>query len=108
DAKAKLLFLLLDAPPHYTQDNVNIIKNQIRIAQEKGIKIIPIVASGADKNVEFLMRYFSISTNGTYVFLTDDSGIGNPHIKPTTDEFKVEKLNDLIVRLIQKYAGVTS
>lgn len=108
DAKAKLLFLLLDAPPHYTKDNVNIIKDQIKIAQEKGIKIIPIVASGADKNVEFLMRYFSISTNGTYVFLTDDSGIGNPHIKPTTDEFKVEKLNDLIVRLIEKYAGVTS
>ncbi|MEO8772893.1 MAG: vWA domain-containing protein, partial [Gelidibacter sp.] len=108
DAKAKLLFLLLDAPPHYTKDNVNLIKNQIKIAQEKGIKIIPIVASGADKNVEFLMRYFSISTNGTYIFLTDDSGIGNPHIKPTTDDFKVERLNDLMVRLIEKYAGVTS
>ncbi len=108
DSKSKLLFLLLDAPPHYTQENVNIIKNQIKIAQEKGIRIIPIVASGANKNVEFLMRYFSVATNGTYVFLTDDSGIGNPHIKPTTDDFKVEKLNDLIVRLIEKYSGVRS
>lgn len=108
DSKSKLLFLLLDAPPHYTQENVDIIKNQIKIAQEKGIKIIPIVASGANKNVEFLMRYFSVSTNGTYVFLTDDSGIGNSHIKPTTDDYKVEKLNDLIVRLIEKYAGVSS
>lgn len=108
NAKAKLLFLLLDAPPHYNQENVDIIKNQIKIAQEKGIKIIPIVASGASKNVEFLMRYFSVATNGTYVFLTDDSGIGNSHIKPTTDDFKVEKLNDLIVRLIEKYSGVRS
>ncbi|MGJ8592328.1 MAG: carboxypeptidase-like regulatory domain-containing protein [Aquaticitalea sp.] len=108
DAKSKLLFLLLDAPPHYNQENVEIIKKQIKIAQEKGIKIIPIVASGANKNVEFLMRYFSVATNGTYVFLTDDSGIGNPHIKPTTDDFKVEKLNDLIVRLIEKYSGVNS
>lgn len=108
DSKSKLLFLLLDAPPHYTQENVDIIKKQIKIAQEKGIKIIPIVASGANKNVEFLMRYFSVCTNGTYVFLTDDSGIGNPHIKPTTDDFKVEKLNDLIVRLIEKYSGVKS
>ncbi|WP_435415988.1 VWA domain-containing protein [Polaribacter aestuariivivens] len=71
-ATAKLLFLLLDAPPHYNQENVKIIKNAIKTTQEKGIKIIPIVASGADKTVEFLMRFFSVSTNGTYVFLTDD------------------------------------
>lgn len=108
DSKSKLMFLLLDAPPHFTQENVEIIKQQIKIAQDKGIRIIPIVASGANKNVEFLMRYFSVSTNGTYVFLTDDSGIGNPHIKPTTDDFKVEKLNDLIVRLIEKYSGIVS
>ena len=81
NAKAKLLFLLLDAPPHFTKENVAIIKEQIKLAQEKGIKIIPIVASGADKSVEFLMRFFSVSTNGTYVFITDDSGIGNPHLK---------------------------
>lgn len=106
EAKSKLLFLVLDAPPHFTEENVLIIKQQIKIAQEKGIKIIPIVASGANKTVEFLMRFFSISTNGTYVFLTDDSGIGNAHLKPTADDYKVEKLNDLIVRLIEKYSGV--
>ena len=71
-----------------------------------GIKIIPLVASDANKSVEYLMRYFSVYTNGTYVFLTDDSGIGNKHMKPSTKDFKVEKLNDLIVRLINKYSGV--
>ena len=106
NAKARLLFLLLDAPPHLNQENVLVIKSQIKKAQKKGIKIIPIVASGANKTVEFLMRFFSVSTNGTYVFLTDDSGIGNPHLKPTSKDFKVEKLNDLIVRLIEKYSGV--
>ncbi|NER17497.1 carboxypeptidase-like regulatory domain-containing protein [Spongiivirga citrea] len=106
NAKARMLFLLLDAPPHLNAENVATIKQQIALAANKGIKIIPVVASGADKNVEFLTRFFSIATNGTYVFLTDDSGIGNPHLKPTTNDFKVEKLNDLLVRLIQKYAGV--
>lgn len=106
NAKAKLMFLLLDAPPHFTTENVATIKAQIKEAQKKGIKIIPVVASGANKEVEFLMRSFSVATNGTYVFLTDDSGIGNDHIEATTEEFKVEKLNDLIVRLIEKYAGV--
>ncbi|MDT0559430.1 carboxypeptidase-like regulatory domain-containing protein [Ichthyenterobacterium sp. W332] len=108
DAKSKLLFLLLDAPPHFNEDNVKTIKVQISIAQSKGIKIIPIVASDANKDLEFLMRFFSVSTNGTYVFLTDDSGIGNEHLKPSTDDYKVEKLNDLIVRLIEKYSGVIS
>ena len=107
-ARSKLMFLMLDAPPHFTEKNVAMIKAQIKKAQEQGIRIIPVVASGANKNVEFLMRFFSVSTNGTYVFLTDDSGIGNPHIEATTEDFKVEKLNDLIVRLIEKYAGVTA
>ena len=106
NAKTRLLFLLLDAPPHLNQENIATIKKQLNIAKEKGIKIIPIVASGANKTVEFLMRYFSVTTNGTYVFLTDDSGIGNPHLKPSTSDLKIEKLNDLIVRLIEKYAGV--
>ena len=106
NAKSKLMFLLLDAPPHLKDENVSIIKEQIKKAQSLGIKIIPIVASDANKEVEFLMRFFSVSTNGTYVFLTDDSGIGNHHIKPTTDKYKVEKLNDLIVRLIEENAGV--
>jgi Mg-chelatase subunit ChlD len=106
NARSRILFLLLDAPPHFNDVNVKIIQNQISIAQKKGIKIIPIVASDANKDVEFLMRFFSVSTNGTYVFLTDDSGIGNDHIQPTNSTYQVEKLNDLIVRLINKYCGV--
>lgn len=105
-AKARILFLMLDAPPHFNQENVAMIKSQITKAREQGVKIIPVVASGANKEVEFLMRSFSVSTSGTYVFLTDDSGIGNDHIEATTESFKVEKLNDLIVRLIEQYAGV--
>lgn len=101
-AKSRLMFLILDAPPHFNEGIVKQIKDQVKMAQEKGIKIIPIVASGANKNLEFLMRFFSISTNGTYVFLTDDSGIGNPHLRPSKDDFEVEKLNDLIVRLIKE------
>lgn len=108
DAKSRLLFLMLDAPPHLNEQNVQTIKKQIEFAQRNGIKIIPVVASDANKTVEFLMRFFSVATNGTYVFLTDDSGVGNNHMKPTTDDYEVEKLNDLIVRLIEKYSGVVS
>lgn len=69
---------------------------------KKGIKIIPITASGIDKETEFLMRFFAISTNGTYVFITNHSGIGNEHLEPTVGDYEVEFLNDLMVRLINE------
>jgi hypothetical protein len=55
-----------------------------------------------------MMRCAALATNVSYVFLTDDSGVGNPHIKPTTDEFKVELLNDLLLRLISEMIYVAS
>jgi len=50
------------------------------------------------------MRFLSISTNGTYVFITDHSGIGNSHLEPTVGPYQVEFLNNQMVRLINKYA----
>jgi len=103
NAKSRIAFLLLDAPPHHDQQIIAQIQKHVKQAAQKGIKIIPITASGIDKETEFLMRFFSIATNGTYVFITNDSGIGNDHLEPSVGEYKVEYLNDLMVRLIKKY-----
>ena len=104
DAITKIAFLILDAPPHHKPQVINDIKVSIREAAEKGIKIIPITASGIQKDTELLMRYLSIATNSTYVFITNDSGIGNDHITATVGDYEVEFLNDLMVRLITKYS----
>ena len=104
NAKTRLMFLILDAPPHYENSVIASIQNSVKKAVEKGIKIIPVTASGIDKQTEFLMRFLAISTNGTYVFITNDSGIGNEHLIPTVGEYQVEFLNDLLVRLINKYS----
>jgi hypothetical protein len=104
-AKARIIFLVLDAPPHDAKQNLELYQASIQKAAEKGIMIIPVGASGIDKPTEFLMRFTALATNGTYTFLTNDSGIGNDHITPTTGPYTVEFLNDLMVRLITKYAG---
>jgi hypothetical protein len=104
NAKTRLLFLMLDAPPHYEPQVVSSIHTSILKAAEKGIKVIPVTASGIDKETEFLMRFFSIVTNGSYVFITNDSGVGNDHLEPSVGEYQVEFLNNLMVRLINKYA----
>ncbi len=102
NSSSKLLFLLLDAPPHYDQQVVEDMHNIVSLAASKGVQIIPIVASGIDKETEFLMRYMSIATNGTYTFITNHSGVGGDHIEPTIGEYKVEFLNDLLIRLINE------
>ena len=102
-ARARILFLILDAPPHNTpeiQEKLNRISLQ---AAAKGIRIVPLVASGINKGTEYLMRSIALATNGTYAFLTDDSGIGGGHLKPSTDSYEVETLNDLLVRVIKSY-----
>lgn len=100
NTRAKIMFLILDAPPHLSE--VNKINRLIEKAANQGIRIIPIVCSGADIQTEFLMRSMALATNGTYLFLTDDSGIGEEHVKPTTDYFSVELLSNLLPRVIQQ------
>lgn len=104
DAYCKLAFMLLDAPAHYTKEGVlDSLHKSVELFAQNGIKLIPIAASGVDKDTEFMLRFFSAVTGGTYVFITNDSGIGGDHIAASVGEFKVEQLNDLIVRLIQYY-----
>ena len=98
-----LAFLLLDAPPHHNQEVMESIRKSIETYAANGIKLIPIAASGIDKNTEFLLRLMAIFTDGTYVFITNHSGIGNDHIEPTIGQYQVELLNELIVRLIGEY-----
>jgi hypothetical protein len=102
-AVARLMFLILDAPPHDDKETIERVQElSARLAMD-GIRVIPVACSGVNKSTEFILRSIALATNGTYVFLTDDSGIGNPHIEPSTDEYEVEKLNDLFIRLIDQF-----
>lgn len=103
EARTRIVFLILDAPPHNTDLNQKKLQELINKAAQKGIRIVPVGASGINKATEYLMRAMAIGTNGTYTFLTNHSGIGNSHIEPSTDEYKVETLNDIMVRILKSY-----
>ena len=105
-ARARIAFLILDAPAH--QDHQGVVESlQASVKQyaENGIKLIPVYCSGPSKECEFMCRFFAILTGGTYVFLTDDSGVGGPHVEASVGQFQVEPLNDLLARLIAKFIG---
>ncbi len=99
-AVARLCFFVLDAPPHEGEQPLAQVHEAVRGAAAKGVRVIPLAASGADKPLEFLLRQTAIATGGTYTFLTDHSGIGGSHLEPSIGEYQVEYLNDMLVRLI--------
>lgn len=101
DARARIIFLVLDAGPHPGTEGK--MQELIRQAAGKGIRIVTVAASGIDKGTEYLMRTLALGTNGTYTFLTDHSGVGGSHMEPTTDHYKVESLNNLLVRIMKSY-----
>ncbi len=99
----KLMFFVLDAPPHSEEQIIDEVNDYVEIAAAQGIRIIPVASSGIDKSTEYLLRTMAFRTGGTYTFLTDHSGIGGSHIEPTIGDYEVEKLNDLMVRVISEY-----
>jgi hypothetical protein len=70
------------------------------VSRTRGIHIVPLAASGVDKTAEFLMRGMGQITGGRYLFLTDDSGICNPHAEPTVDCYVVTRLDQLVTRVL--------
>ena len=103
EARSRLAFLILDAPAHHQGDIILSLQRSVQQCARQGIRLIPVAASGVDKNTEFMLRFFAISTGGTYVFLTNDSGVGNDHLVPTVGDYEVELLNSLLIRLISYY-----
>lgn len=99
----KVMFLVLDAPPHDDAQVIDEVVKYTNEAAEKGIRIVPVAASGVDKSCEYLLRSIAMKTGGTYTFLTDDSGIGYGHMEPTIGSYDVEKLNDMMVRIVSGY-----
>ena len=107
-ASTKIIFHVLDAPPHSNRKGTQNQYEQrfeaaVRDAAEQGVRICPILCSGADSICEYVMRQASIYTGGTTIFVTDHSGIGGSHLDPNIPDMVVETLNDLMVRLINGY-----
>ena len=75
----------------------------IKEASAKGIHIIPIVSSNSERDTELFGRALAIATNGKYVFLTDDSGIGDSHLEPIIGYYEVQSLYDIIIDIVNEY-----
>jgi len=96
---ARLMFFVADAPQHSGTEPQ--VKAALDGAVQKGIKVFPVAASGTNPAAELTMREAAQYTGGRYIFLTDDSGVGNPHAEPHIPCYNVTRLDKAIVRMAE-------
>ena len=101
---ARVVFLVTDAPPHprFVQRTLA-AANSLRA---RGVSVFPVGASGLNREAEFILRAVGYLTQGQYLFLTDHSGIGSSHLTPQDSSYHVERLDQLMIRLVaEKLTG---
>ncbi|MCA9700264.1 MAG: VWA domain-containing protein, partial [Myxococcales bacterium] len=96
---ARVTFLVADAPPHANDfdDTLDAVDD----LRAKGVAVYPVASSGVAGEAEFMMRAAAMLTGAQYLFLTDDSGVGNPHAEPHIPCYTVEQLAPLMVRAVR-------
>lgn len=99
---ARVLFVVADAPPHAR--NATRTLEAVDRLRDKGVAIYPIAASNSDgvsmEATEFVLRAAALLTGGQYLFLTDDSGVGDAHGEPRIPYYRVEMLDRLMIRVL--------
>jgi len=95
----RLMFHIADAPPHDQDARAYLVA--AKQAARNNVQIFGLGASGVAGKSEYLMRQAAVQTNGRYLFLTDDSGVGHGHAEPTISCYTVTKLSGLVVRVLR-------
>ncbi|WP_296679997.1 VWA domain-containing protein [Novosphingobium sp.] len=94
----KSLLLVADAPPH--DENMGMAWRAAEHLRANRVHIVAVAASGVADKAEYAMRAMAALTQSRYLFLTDDSGVGNSHAAPAIDCYLVTRLDALLRRVI--------
>jgi len=95
----RVLVIIGDAPPQAYPTQYTYREAMVD-ASRRGIRLLPVAASGADRVVEYLWRAMGTYTSTPYVYLTDDSGIGGSHMEADTDRVALEMFSDALTRML--------
>jgi hypothetical protein len=96
---ARVAFLVADAPPH--AERALAAMTAADELRTQGVAIYPVAASGVAAEAELVMRSAAVASGGEYIFVTDDSGVGNAHAEPHIPCYSVERLRDAMTRVLR-------
>jgi hypothetical protein len=99
----QLMFLVADAPPHLDYPDDADYAEEMLVAAEKGITIVPIASSGLDDQGEYIFRQLAQVTLGRFLFLTYGPD-GQPGDGTTHDVhgYEVRSLDELVVAYVSE------
>jgi hypothetical protein len=97
-SEGRIVFWVGDAPHH--PGEAATVTASLLAAKEHGLHVYPVASSGTDALTELTMRSAAQLTGGRYLFLTDDSGVGDTHLEPSIPCYFVTKLDDAVVRMV--------
>ena len=106
DESLRLTFLITDAPANYYEQQTFTYAQGVLDAQQMGMKIFPIASGGSDGVAEVQLRQIAQHTLAHFIFITEGNGSSQGsegsdyHVDPA--QFDVERLDDLVVRLINE------
>ncbi len=96
---ARVVVHVADAPPH--EEHQTIALREIDTLRSLGVAVYPLASSGANMQAQFTMRTAALLTGSQYLFLTDDSGVGNAHAEPSESKgYAVMPLRSHLLRVI--------
>lgn len=106
DGAVELVILIADAPPQIGRDVPTPYTASALAALERGIKILPVAASGTDDQAEYVFRELAFVTGGRFVFLSYGAdGSGGTATGSGTDitpaDYDQLPLDQLVVRLVE-------
>ena len=102
----RLTFLITDASAHYYEQQEFTYAQGVIDAQQMGMKIFPIASGGSDGIAELQLRQIAQHTLAHFIFITEGGGSSSGsegseyHVDPA--QFDVERLDNLVVRLINE------
>ena len=91
--------MLFTSAPH--EANGAAFSDAVRGLRSQGVHVYPVASSGIDEQTEYVMRATAQFTEGRYLFLTDDSGVGGEHKEPSVPCYVVTRLNHAMERVVQ-------
>ncbi len=100
DGAARVMVVIADAPPQRYGDQQYDFHHAMEDAARRGIRLLPVAASGSNREVEFLFRAMGIFTSNPYLYLTDDSGVGGSHMEADSEHVSREMFSDMLTRLL--------
>ncbi len=99
DEGIRLMFLIADAPPHLDYANDYSYAQEMMQAHNRAIKTFAIASSGLDAQGEYIFRQIAQHTMGRFIFIVYGGGGTTPH---NVGQYTVERLDDLVVSLVQQ------